>query len=109
MAATSSISLGAQVATGSIQGRRRTYTLLRLARVHDTRLLQLRNPAGITDWDGDWSDGDTLHWTRAMRERLDYDPDEERQGIFWMSWEDFVAPNLRVLLDEGLLTEQEED
>ncbi len=55
------------------------------------KLLQLKNPWGRTEWTGDWSDNDTARWTRRLKERLWKTEDGGDDGIFWMSFDDFVT------------------
>ena len=45
-------------------------------------------PRGDIEWCGDWSDYDTINWTRRMKAKVGFDGPEE-DGIFWMSFEDF--------------------
>ena len=56
---------------------------------HEIRLIQLRNPWGKDEWNGDWSDTSSL-WTREERERLEVYHHECNDGIFWMRFEDFL-------------------
>jgi calpain-15 len=53
----------------------------------DIKLINIRNPWGKFEWDGDWSDNDKL-WTEDM---IDYfEPVlDDHDGSFWMSLEDF--------------------
>ena len=51
-------------------------------------LVQVRNPWGSGEWNGDWSDTSEL-WTPETRKQLH--ADEGDDGIFWMSWESFVV------------------
>lgn len=67
------------------------YTIIDAAEVHDskgklTRLLKIRNPWGTNEWTGDWSDK-SPKWTPEMLKLLRND--EEDDGTFWMSYEDF--------------------
>lgn len=53
------------------------------------RMLHVRNPWGMGEWRGDWSDSDFM-WEDypAIREKLN--PGEfVNDGKFWMQWEDF--------------------
>jgi hypothetical protein len=87
------------------------YSVLRLYDEGETRLVQLRNPHGQTEWKGKWSDGDKETWKGSYwRNRLGYDPDASGDdGTFWMSWEDFsthyaniyVCRILRAVADGG--------
>jgi hypothetical protein len=50
--------------------------------------LQIRNPWGGFEWDGDWSDNSPL-WTEDMIKAFNPVFDEA-DGTFWMSFEDFT-------------------
>lgn len=52
-------------------------------------LVRLRNPWGIKEWQGAWSDGSS-EWTRYRSVAKDLDHTEENDGSFWMAFEDFV-------------------
>ena len=52
-------------------------------------MLQLRNPWGSGEWNGDCSDGDTRFWSPAMCRAVNYDPKASGDdGIFWMPFKD---------------------
>lgn len=51
--------------------------------------MNLRNPWGGFEWDGDWSDNSPL-WTEEMKNLVKPNL-EGNDGTFWMSFEDFVA------------------
>lgn len=53
------------------------------------KLLQLRNPWGSFEWNGDWSDESPL-WTDALRAELGVAAEAVDDGAFWMSYEDFL-------------------
>lgn len=53
----------------------------------DIKLINIRNPWGKFEWDGDWSDNSDL-WTEEMKEFFEPVLDEN-DGSFWMSLEDF--------------------
>lgn len=50
------------------------------------QLVQLRNPWGHKEWQGDWSDKSDK-WTMEMKLLLNFS--DEDDGIFWMSVQDF--------------------
>lgn len=67
-----------------------------ITRVHDVtdpetgaehRLLQLRNPHGAREWQGDWSDH-SHQWTPILRSALDVVSADD--GVFWMCLRDFL-------------------
>ena len=79
--------------------RNHAYTLLNAVRLNlnkkDIMLLQVRNPWGGFEWNGDWSDNSIL-WTGAIREeisrRINVGVEEvvkEGDGTFWMSYDDW--------------------
>lgn len=78
---------------GLIHGH--AYTVLGLHTVKATgqRLLQMRNPWGRGEWNGEWSDG-WDGWTPEFKEELGKsDPvgdDEENDGVFFMAFDDVV-------------------
>ena len=68
------------------------YTLLGCAQVVDSngidaKIVCIRNPWGNFEWNGDWSDHSHL-WTDESKELVGFV--EEEDGIFWMSFEDWV-------------------
>jgi calpain-15 len=64
------------------------YTLLACKEFKRTNLVNLRNPWGKLEWEGDWSDSSPL-WTEEMRQQVDPVFDEN-DGNFWMSFEDII-------------------
>ena len=50
--------------------------------------MQIRNPWGNFEWEGDWSDNSVL-WTPAMKKALNTTL-EVSDRTFWMSYQDFV-------------------
>eukprot|EP00940_MAST-03C_sp_MAST-3C-sp2_P002139 g2139.t1 len=56
------------------------------------RLLQLRNPWGMREWSGDWSDNDVM-WDDYpdVRAKLVGKEGFKDDGTFWISWDDFVG------------------
>lgn len=55
----------------------------------EIRLIQLRNPWGKDEWNGDWSDTSRL-WTEEERAKLMVKEHECNDGIFWMCFDDFI-------------------
>jgi len=49
---------GADQASGLVPGH--AYTVIQLCEAEGNRLLNLRNPWGAFEWDGDWSDTSSL-------------------------------------------------
>eukprot|EP00900_Chrysochromulina_parva_P012449 jgi/Chrpa1/21204/Chrysochromulina_OHIO_Genome00006541-RA len=72
------------------------YSLIDVQEVGDgegkLRLVQLRNPWGMKEWEGPWSDS-SREWETAigMRAREKLNVQFEDDGTFWMAWEDFQA------------------
>ena len=64
------------------------YTVIKAKSANGNRLVNIRNPWGSFEWNGDWSDNSPL-WTpemvQAIRPVLD-----DNDGTFWMSFEDFL-------------------
>ena len=63
------------------------YTILRVDEIYGNQLIQLRNPWGNENWNGDWGNKSDK-WTKKMRVACGYEKEEE--GIFWMSYKDFI-------------------
>ena len=72
--------------TGIVSGH--AYSLLRAVEHNGVRLLNIRNPWGKFEWDGDWSDGSEL-WTEEFIDAIKpvFDTSD---GGFWISFEDFI-------------------
>lgn len=51
------------------------------------RLVQLRNPWGMKEWSGSWSDG-SREWNAAVRAELNHEDKDD--GTFFMTFEDFL-------------------
>eukprot|EP00456_Euglypha_rotunda_P055207 TRINITY_DN44838_c0_g1_i5.p1 TRINITY_DN44838_c0_g1~~TRINITY_DN44838_c0_g1_i5.p1 ORF type:complete len:111 (-),score=18.12 TRINITY_DN44838_c0_g1_i5:10-303(-) len=64
-------------ASGIVQGH--AYALLKVVECDNHRLVQLRNPWGRKEWNGDWSDKSTL-WTRRMKVKLNFKDAEDEIG-----------------------------
>jgi len=54
-----------------------------------TKLLNIRNPWGRFEWDGDWGDNSEL-WTDEVVKEVKPVLDDD-DGAFWMCFEDFYA------------------
>ncbi|XP_011496802.1 PREDICTED: calpain-7-like [Ceratosolen solmsi marchali] len=66
------------------------YAVLDVRKIDGEKLLQLKNPWSHLRWRGNYSELDMKHWTPALREALNYDPDSASQfdnGIFWIDFE----------------------
>lgn len=64
------------------------YTIISVREAHGFRLLNIRNPWGTFEWDGNWSDRSPL-WTLKMRKAINPVLDSS-DGTFWMNYEDFT-------------------
>jgi len=53
------------------------------------KLVNIRNPWGGFEWDGDWGDNSPL-WTQEMIDIIKPSFDAE-DGTFWMNFNDFIA------------------
>lgn len=63
------------------------YAVIQCIDAKGNKLMQLRNPWGKFEWDGDWSDRSNK-WTEEMIREVNPVLDEE-DGTFWMCFEDF--------------------
>eukprot|EP00052_Salpingoeca_macrocollata_P016853 m.136215 g.136215 ORF g.136215 m.136215 type:complete len:911 (+) comp20187_c0_seq2:1648-4380(+) len=63
------------------------YSLVRAVQLGPHRLLELRNPWGNFEWNGDWSDNSEL-WTTEYAAAVGLVRDE-KDGLFWMCLRDF--------------------
>lgn len=93
---------------------RHAYSILNVKEINSHQLVQLRNPWGRYTWLGDWSESSSK-WTPELRKALGLKPQASRnqqngshlqehnhyynsggrhgngdQGVFWMSFSDFV-------------------
>ena len=64
------------------------YSIIAAKEAKGHKLLQIRNPWGNFEWDGDWSDNSQL-WTREMIDIIKPNFDAA-DGTFWMSYKDFT-------------------
>jgi len=67
--------------------RNHAYSVLRVAEVAGERLVEIRNPWGVIEWNGDWSDHSDK-WTPELSKTLGHKKDDD--GRFWMSYKDFL-------------------
>lgn len=51
-------------------------------------ILQIRNPWGSQEWQGDWSDSSNL-WTPQLKKDLGWSNSDD--GTFWMAFDDFAS------------------
>ncbi|KAG1687433.1 Calpain-7 [Nymphon striatum] len=69
------------------------YAMLDIKEVNGKRLLLLKNPWSHLRWKGNFSERDTVNWTRAMKEAVRYDPKSAQQfdnGVFWIDYESVI-------------------
>lgn len=66
------------------------YTLQGAAKYDDFMLVQLRNPWGHGEWQGDWSD-DSSMWTKYPGARSALNYESKSDGSFWMTIQDFAT------------------
>lgn len=72
------------------------YSLINVAEIGEAhqeklRLVQLRNPWGMREWEGPWSDN-SREWETSMGRKAIAKLNIEfnaTDGLFWMAWEDF--------------------
>lgn len=51
------------------------------------RLVQVRNPWGKKEWNGDWSDNSDK-WTEGLKRQVDFE--NKNDGIFWIAFNDYI-------------------
>ncbi|KAF8987796.1 hypothetical protein BGZ52_002659 [Haplosporangium bisporale] len=66
---------------------RHAYSVLSTATIQGERIVQVRNPWGKTEWNGDWSDQSDKWTPEAIAE---VKMEEKDDGKFWMSYKDFL-------------------
>ncbi len=55
----------------------------------NVRLIKLRNPFGMGEWNGDWSDNSSK-WTAAAKKVFpEFDEKRANDGIFWIDFDNF--------------------
>lgn len=64
------------------------YSIISAVEFQGIKLLNIRNPWGNFEWNGDWSDNSAL-WTEEMIKGFNTILDEN-DGAFWMSFNDFT-------------------
>lgn len=65
------------------------YTLLHVKEVAGYRMVATRNPWGDGEWKGPWHD-EGEEWEANPEVTKALDAHLERDGVFWMDWEDFT-------------------
>jgi calpain-15 len=51
------------------------------------RLVKIRNPWGLQEWHGDWSDSSPL-WTPELMQQVNMEAKED--GVFFISFQDYL-------------------
>ena len=51
------------------------------------KLIQIRNPWGKKEWQGDWSDKSSK-WTESTKQQVDHQDKDD--GCFWISFKDYL-------------------
>ena len=64
------------------------YSVIRVVDALGHKLINIRNPWGQFEWDGDWGDSSPL-WTQEVIDIVQPILDD-KDGTFWMSFEDFI-------------------
>lgn len=64
------------------------YAIIQCKEAYGNKLLNIRNPWGNFEWDGNWCDNSQL-WTENMKKAIN-PVLNEKDGTFWMSYEDFI-------------------
>ena len=69
------------------------YTLVNAFNIDDDgeniKLVKLKNPYGDSEFTGDWSDYSDK-WTPELKEKCDFNSENDEDGIFHMSYDDFL-------------------
>ena len=65
------------------------YSVIQVKEAYGYRLLNIRNPWGSFEWDGDWSDN-SPKWTPKIKKAIKPILDE-KDGTFWMNYSDFLT------------------
>eukprot|EP00457_Paulinella_chromatophora_P006334 gb/GEZN01006352.1/.p1 GENE.gb/GEZN01006352.1/~~gb/GEZN01006352.1/.p1 ORF type:complete len:469 (+),score=76.51 gb/GEZN01006352.1/:48-1454(+) len=74
---------------GIVEGH--AYSIVNCVEEGEFKMVQLRNPWGTFEWDGDWSDKSQLWQKHSSVKRAcgHSDKKEDNDGKFWMVWYDF--------------------
>eukprot|EP00808_Paulinella_micropora_P002222 g76214.t1 len=72
---------------GIVEGH--AYSITDCMQVGQHKLVQLRNPWGTFEWDGDWSDKSPLWKKYPQVARACKHEEGKHDGTFWMIWYDF--------------------
>lgn len=64
------------------------YSVIRVVDALGHKLINIRNPWGQFEWDGDWGDSSPL-WTQEVIDIVQPVLDD-KDGTFWMSFDDFI-------------------
>jgi len=65
------------------------YSLIQVRKVKGLQLMQLRNPWGHFEWDGDWSDKSPL-WDENPKVKAKLGHTDGDDGVFWMAFSDYL-------------------
>lgn len=65
------------------------YSVIQVKEAYGHRFLNIRNPWGSFEWDGDWSDN-SPKWTPKLKKAINPVLDE-KDGTFWMNYADFLT------------------
>ena len=74
--------------TGLISGHAYSILAMKISQITGEKFIQVRNPWGNTEWNGDWSDK-SPKWTEELKIEIGHE--DEMDGTFWMCWSDFVT------------------
>eukprot|EP00667_Euglena_gracilis_P022227 EG_transcript_24649 len=79
----------AEAVQGIVQGH--AYSVLKIQKVGDFRMMKLRNPWGGFEWTGPWSDRSGM-WKAnpKVAKELEFDGTHVNDGCFWMELADVV-------------------
>ena len=65
------------------------YSVIQCVDALGHQLLNVRNPWGEIEWQGDWSDNSPL-WTQKMIDLVKPNLSDDNDGSFWMCFQDFI-------------------